>query len=439
MGKQEARAEGATGVYPWVAFDFINSIVIINGTVHFSAWLAGTEGVDARWYGFAYVMSGVLLLLGLPLLGSFIDRRRAGRPVLIVTSLLMVACSLAIVAVGRWDDGALRAVLALVVFGLMNTVYQASLVAYNWLLVYLRGVKTENDVRRVSGYGEAAGMAGSVVGSVVGIALIAWLTNVGSKEPRVDMFLALGLLFLVGAAVDFALMRPGIDDSRAPVVRLRYRRVWLEWVKVLRDEGSLRRFFFAFLLFANGVLTVQLYLAIYMQNVLRFGPEASAGVFALALVSATGGGLLYAKLGSRHDTRRAILILLLLLGPAMLGLAWARDAFSFVPVLLLVGLLYGGLWGASRAHLIELSHRARLGRALAFFAVFERSASILGPVLWAAVLTFPGSEGVRYSFAISAMAAMVVGGALVMWRDIRVSRVPGARRTRRRRPQPSAA
>jgi UMF1 family MFS transporter len=322
----------------------------------------------------------------------------------------------------------------------MNTVYQASLVAYNWLLVYVRGVRSEDDVRRTSGYGEAAGMAGSVVGSVLGIGLLAGLTSLGSEQPRIDMFLALGLLFLVAGGVDYLLLRRGLDDARAPVVRLRYRRVWVEWVRVLRDEGSLRRFFLAFLLFANGVLTVQLYLAIYMQDVLGYGAERSGVVFALALVAATVGGVLYAKVGSRHDTRRTILSLLACLGPAMLGLAWTRGDTAFLVVLMTVGVLYGGLWAACRAHIIVLSHRARLGRALAFFTVFERSASVLGPLVWAGVLFLPGSAAARYSLAISAMATMVIAGALLMWRDVRSPHAPhAARRRRRRRFAPSAA
>lgn len=63
---------------------------------------------------------------------------------------------------------------------------------------------------------------------------------------------------------------------------------------------------------------------------------------------------------------------------------------------------------------IQAGPRGSLGRSLAFFAVFERSASILGPLVWAGILLLPFPEDVRFSSAMSAMGAMVVCGACLM-------------------------
>jgi UMF1 family MFS transporter len=410
----ETTRERPSGVPAWIAFDFINSLLVVNGTVHFSAWVSGAEGVDARWYGAAFAISGLVLLLVLPVLGAVIDRNRWGRQALLLASLGMVACAMSITAVGHWNAPGPRAVVALVVFGLMNTLYQASLVAYNWTIVYLHGVRTPDDVRRVSGLGEAAGNAGSVAGAFLGVGLLAALAAAGSREPRVDMFLVLGVLFLGAFWVDFRALARGMDAARAPSVTVRYGRVWTEWLRALRKEKRLRRFFLAFLVFANAVLTVQLYLPIYMQTELGYTPGHSAVVVALGLGAAACGGVLYARFGSRSDTRRMIMAVLLVLAPVLIALAWVRGA-AFVAVLMAVGVLYGALWGACRAYVIELTQRSRLGRSLAFFAVFERSASVVGPLLWAAVMTIPAPSALRYPISISAMALLVLAGAGWMW------------------------
>src|SRR5204862_3109033 len=142
-------------------------------------------------------------------------------------------------------------------------------------------------------------------------------------------------------------------------------RVWIEWLKALRKEHALRRFFIAFLLFANAVLTVQLYLPIYMQTQLGFAASHSAVVVAIGLGAAAGGGVLYAKIGPEGDTRRTIVGLLLCIAPALVALAWTRG-WAFLGVLVAIGVLYGALWGACRAYVTDLTHRTKLGRSLAF-------------------------------------------------------------------------
>jgi UMF1 family MFS transporter len=412
---------GPSGIPAWLAFDFLNSILVINGSVHFSAWLSGPQGVDPRWYGAAFAISGVVLLVLLPVLGAVIDRNRWGRPALLVSSLAIAACAMGITVIGHLPEHGARAFAALAVFALLNVLYQASLVAYNWTVVYLRGVKTADDVRRVSGLGEAAGNAGSVAGALLGVGVLAVLNAMGSADARIDMFAVLGALFLVLFSIDFVALSRGMDDSRAPSVKLRYGRVWSEWLRTLRKEPLLRRFFVAFLIFANATLTVQLYLPIYMQRELGFGPGRSAVAVALGLGAAACGGVLYARIGPRSDVRRTIVAVLSCMAPALAVLAWVRGDV-FIGVLVLIGVLCGGLWGASRAYVIELTHRTRLGRSLAFFAVFERSASVLGPLLWAGVMSLPVAEPLRWSVAFSTMAGMVLVGAAVLWSGRRTPR-----------------
>jgi MFS-type transporter involved in bile tolerance (Atg22 family) len=409
------------GTVPWIAFDFLNSLIVVNGAVHFSAWLGGPGGVDPGWYSLVYVISSAVLLSGLPVLGAMIDRERHGRQVLFACFLGMVVLSVAVGLLGHMEEGLVRGLVALGVFGLMNIVYHASIVGYDWLLVHLRGVRSREDLRRTSGYGQGAGMAGSVAGSLLGIGLIAWLPGLGSSEPRLDMFFVLALLFLVSGGIDYVWLRHAVVLPAKATARGRTPRPWRTWIAMLARRPSLRRFFVAFLL-ANGVLTVEFNLAIYMQNVLGYGPVRTGIVFTVALLSATAGGVLYARGGVRHDTRRVLVFSLALMGPLIAALAWVPGAASFVALLVVIGVLYGILWSSCRAHLIELTPRALLGRSLAFFAIFERSACVLGPLVWTAVFLLPVGLELRFASAITAMGVMVSAGALVMLRDLRAAR-----------------
>jgi len=78
------------------------------------------------------------------------------------------------------------------------------------------------------------------------------------------------------------------------------------------------------------------------------------------------------------------------------------------------GVLYGVIWSVSRAYLIELAPSERLGRAFGSYAVFERCASVVGPLAWGAVMLLPLSLGTRYIFAFSTMSGLVLISAVLL-------------------------
>src|SRR5690348_14634846 len=78
-----------SGIPAWVAYDFINSLLIINGSLYFSAWITRDQGVNPFWYGLTFSLSTLVLLLLLPLKGALIDRHGFGRQLLIGTSFFI--------------------------------------------------------------------------------------------------------------------------------------------------------------------------------------------------------------------------------------------------------------------------------------------------------------------------------------------------------------
>jgi UMF1 family MFS transporter len=436
---QDERSSGP-GISAWIAYDFINSLLIINGSLYFSAWLTQDQHVNSFWYGFTYAASTLLLLLILPIKGAIIDRYQNGRQLLCVMSIVMACAAFILPALGS-SKTSWRIAATLAVFGLINFAYQASLVAYNWLLVHLIGVESAHDVRRVSGLGEGAGSLGSVIGALLGAGLVgvlSWgvtnsadghhvLTGVllttlktwshDSLHVRLDIFLPLSLIFLVLFLIDYRFLGKGVqlkpvnsNHSGGSIKELIY-----GGFAMLRAPGRVRTFLIAFMLYADALLTVQLYIPIFMRERIGLGDTGVAIAFVVSLAAGSIGAWLFAIRGRNLQLRNVILMCLAGWSITLILFGFAKGYFFFFTLMIIAGLLYGALWSASRAYLIELIPLERLGRGFGFYSVFERCASILGPLLWGMIMLMPWELSNRYMCAFALMSLLVVLGGLVLW------------------------
>ncbi len=407
----EAR-QGASGIAPWIAYDFINSLLIINGSLYFSAWITQNQGVNSSWYGLTFAISTVLLLILLPIKGSLIDKHGIGRQMLFVLSILIGAAAIVLSQLGHATSPVLRIGGTLVAFGLINLFYQASFVPYNWLLVHLRGVETPNDVRKVSGFGEAFGSLGSVVGAILGVILLK--QALGETETAyIDLFFWLGLLFLALFFIVYWRLCRGLKIRTETTVES-YGTLVRESFSLLREKGKLRRFLIAFLFYADALLTVQLYLPIYMRERLNLVDTEVSLAIVISLTAGAIGATIFAWTAKGKELRKVIALCLA---------AWAITLFLFgivasrTPFLFLMagaGVLYGVLWSASRAYLIEMTPVDKLGRTFGFYSIFERCASIVGPLLWGGIMLLPLETSWRYTCAFTAMAVLIVVSIFVL-------------------------
>src|ERR1035438_8272235 len=115
----------------WSLFDFCNSFVIINGSLYISQWVT-SHGVREFWYGFAFSLSTVLLLLTAPAAGWIVDETERRVSWLRAQTVLITIFAVAIpIAVIQLREGLMRTVIVLVLFFFVNYFYQTSLIFYD--------------------------------------------------------------------------------------------------------------------------------------------------------------------------------------------------------------------------------------------------------------------------------------------------------------------
>lgn len=406
----------------WIAYDFINSLVIINGSLYFSRWITIDQRIGSFWYGLTYSVSTIALLLVAPVVGAAIDRRKNGRSVLLYTSILIGTFAIAITGLGHNDSTISRIGGTLIAFGAINFCYQLSLVPYNWLLPHIRGVHSSAQVTRYTGFGECAGSMGSVVGAVVGSLLLTHVLG-ETADGRLNLLAVMGTAYLALFAADYIVMGRGIDRVvlNGQVSDRSFASVLSEYfrdnIAVVRRSPKLVRYLIAFMLYADALLTVNLFLPVYLRERVGLTDSETAKVFVIALAVAAITAWIFGRLAPRALRRIIVVALLLWLGVfGALAYVSAQTILMWLTIVI-AGILFGVLWSASRAFLYQLSERETLGRGYGLYSTFERCASILGPLVWGGVMAINVSVGQRYATAFASMGLFVLVGILILIRS----------------------
>jgi UMF1 family MFS transporter len=95
-------------------------------------------------------------------------------------------------------------------------------------------------------------------------------------------------------------------------------------------------------------------------------------------------------------------------GLAAIALAPSLDGFWIGGFI--VGLAFGGIWAAERPLLLTLVPEGESGRFFGLLSLSARSAAIVGPLLWAAIvdgLSAPLGRNAAYRLAVASLAVLM--------------------------------
>lgn len=414
----------------WGLYDFANSLVIINGAVYLSRWVVITKGAPDIWWGGTYAASTLLLLVASPLLGTYLDRRSRIRYLLLMAAGVIAAATWVIGQLDSWLSGNTAVVAGLCLFFLVNFFYQLSLVVFNTLLAEMKSA----GYSKVSGIGESFNHMGSMAGLGLALVVLALTTRGGREASDLAVFGPSAVIFVVLATVAVLLLKEGERQILPAVEKWRPRRAIEKLIRELRSTGDLGSkrigwYLIAFMLFADAVLTFQVYMSVYLERTMELGEQAKATVMLLALILAAVGALGGGWVGKKVDELH--LVAHLFFGWAiclsLLSLWAVPGNTKFWIVFFLAGMLFGGTWTLVRSALVGICPPEYTGHTFGLFSVAQRAASILGPLVWGLIAGSPH----RDRLALAVLALFVLAAWAVL-RFLVVNRVNGDRRRRER-------
>jgi UMF1 family MFS transporter len=421
----DSHSTSRSRVVAWALWDCgatgVNAVVV---TFVFSVYLTQQVGsgmpgptTPASWLGRVLTIAGLFVALLAPATGIWVGPANRRRTALAILTGLVVAMTSAMSLI-RADYHYLWP--GLVLLACTAACSDLATVPYNAML---RKLSTEKTSGRISGFGSAAGYAGSVLlllivyfGFIQGhgdTRGLLGISAVDGENVRAAMLLAAAWLALLAWPLLLSMRLPASVD-RSPVVGLlgAYRALWAEVKGEWRRDHNVVYYLLASAVFRDGltgvfafgaVLGVSVY-GVSQADVLVFGVCASI----VAAIGAVLGGLLDDRVGSKLVIAGS-LTAMIAVGLVLLTLS---GSLAFWICGLLLCLFVGPTLASARALMLRMSAEGKEGVAFGLYTTTGRAVSFLAPWMFFTFIDLFGADraglgGICVVLA-AGLAAMVI-------------------------------
>ncbi len=405
----------------WAWYDCGNSAYFTTViTAVFPAFFASyaaagmSPGEATTRYGIITTVAMALVAVLSPILGAYGDFTARRKQLLVLFASLGILATFLLTTI---SEGGWRWAAAIFVLG--NLGVSGSLVFYDSMLP---SVAKADETDRVSSAGYALGYLG---GGVLLVVNLAWILSPGtfglpSTVAATKLsFASVGVWWFVfmlpllrRVPEPPRLVEPGETPATSPI-----RATFSRLGRTFRDIRQYRQAFLALLamlVYQDGIQTIIRFAGIYGAEV---GVGQSQQIAAFAMVQFVGVpfAFMFGSLGARIGTKRAIFLALGVYAVAATLGYFMTNATHFFILAALVATVQGGAQALSRSLFARLIPPAKTSEYFGFYAVVERFATVLGPL----VFTLSGMlTGSSRSAVLGMIVFFVAGGWLLSLVDV---------------------
>lgn len=366
----------------WILYDGFNSIIIIIGAVYFTKWLIADAGVPDSAVAITVSLASIVFIFIAPRFGATLVSEAKVYRALFWTTIAVGILATTLGFPGLLAEPTQVALgAALLGFFFLNLLYQLSLIAYNCYLPVLVG---SHEIERYSGFGEASGQIGSVIGIIIALALLSlnpwgWLSG-----STVRMFLLIGPFVLILLIIAVMGMRNSNNRLGSLTIENKVHEpvIWA----LLKRNRSFALLIFVVFLYNNAFATLQVFSSSYLA--IAWGwPEKQIGLGLLTTLLGAGlGGYAASRCENRMPLGRQLRMGTVVFAVSVTGLAIASVDWLRFLSLTGGGLGFGFLAATARAATVLLAAELPVGSKFGVYGAVSRTSAIVGPLLWAGVI-----------------------------------------------------
>ncbi len=410
-------------VFAWAIYDFANSayattILAVIFNVYYARVVAGgAEGTTlwgirvpgASMFTFFVAVGMVVVAISSPVLAALSDLGGMKKRMLAfhLAGGVLATALLYTVGPGQWVWGGLLFVISQIGFAGGNVFYNA----------LLQDIAEPEDYGKVSGLGWAWGYIGGGLLLCVNLIMLQYPQLLGLPPNSFtvqDCFLSVAIWW---ALFSLPLFRSVPSKSGSESARVDVRAAWRSLKSVtrrLRELPNFTRFFFAFLLFNDGIETVVVMASIFGDQELHMTSANLIMYFLMIQAVAFVGSLLFGWLADKLGNKRTIQIsligwLLVVIWGWQLGI-FGDPLFEYWMLGILAGLVMGGSQAASRSLQAALIPPERSAEFFSFFGISGRFASAIGPLVFGLAVLLTGS----LRLGILSLIVFFAGGYIIL-------------------------
>ncbi len=396
--------------YDWANSAFFTTVVTAVFPGFYASYAAaGMAPAEATArFGLVTTVSMATIAIAAPILGAFADYSGSKKRLLALFIAIGTTACASMVFIGEGDIG-----LASLLFFIANIGVSGSIVFYDSLLPH---VAKAEETDRVSSAGYAMGYIG---GGLLLLINLAWILQPGmfgfsGTVPAIKAsFLSVAVWWAVFSLPIFRTVkephgrtRHASESSIAIVAAFARLATTFHEVRKYRNAFLL---FIAMLLYQDGIQTIIRMAGVYGAEV---GVEQTSQIAAFVMVQflAIPFSFLFGSLGVRIGTKRAIFIAILVYALATVLAYFMTTVTHFFILAAMIATVQGGAQALSRALFSRMVPADRTSEFFGFFAVAERFATVLGPLVFTLSVTLTGNSHA----AIIAILGFFVAGAWVL-------------------------
>ena len=406
----KTREQQAWAWYDWANSVYFTTVITAVFPTFYATYAAaglglGPAEITAR-FSLITTISVAAIAIAAPILGAIADHSGIKKRLLAAFMVIGVGSCAAMATIGQGDLA-----LASALFFIGNIGVSGSLVFYDSLLPH---VAKASDTDRVSSAGYAMGYLSGGVMLLVNLAWILSPATFGFADSAAATKAAFVAVAIWWAVFSIPLFRNVPEpqaaggDRGGSVIGAAFGRLG-QTFREIRKYRHAFLLFIAMLLYQDGIQTVIRMSSVYGAEV---GIDTNLQIAAFVMVQFVGipFAFLFGALGRRIGTKNCIFIAIGVYIVAA-GLAYfMTSVVHFFLLAFLVAMVLGGSQALSRALFARLIPQDRTSEFFGFFAVSERFATIMGPVLFFISATLTGSSRT----AILGIVALFLSGAFVL-------------------------
>ena len=417
-------------VFGWAMYDFANSgYTTVVLTAVFNAYFVGVVAANASWATLAWTsalaLSSALVMLTMPMIGTYADLRGAKKPLLALTTLGCVAGTLTLTLVGPGDLW--LAVFAIVLSNVCYA-YGESLIA-----AFLPELARPRSLGRVSGWGWSFGYFGGMLTLGLGLGYVLWAQAQGLPATHfvpVTMAITAGV-YALASLPTFLLLKERAAPQVAPAalagpgggLRASLQRLARTWHEA-RHYPDFCWLMACTVAYQAGIAVVIALAAIYAEQVLAFKQtETMMLIFAVNIAAAVGAfGFGYGQDRIGHRSALALTLFGWILMTVLAAAATTAPLFWVAAVI--AGLCMGSSQSAGRAMAGLFAPVARRAEFFGLWTFAVRLSSIVGPLTYGLVTWLTVGN---HRVAILSTGLFFVAGLLLLTRiDVERGRLAAA-------------
>ena len=389
-------------IFNFALYDFANSafttiIITFIFSTYFAKEIAPNPILGQSYWGWTIGITGVIVAIIGPLLGSFADKKNYTEFFIKIFTIICISLTCLL-----WFSKPSEKYLlyTLLIVGLANIFYELSLIFYNSTL---KKISESENLGKSSGFSFALGYIGGIIVLIICIKIFIdnntlpfGLSNENSENVRVtSLFVALWYLVF---SIPFLFNLKKINNYKIQKTTNDIK----NFKEIIWDKGlnNIGKFLLARMLYADGLNAIIVMGGIFAVGVFKLEIKDLLVLSVLMNVTAFIGAIIGGYANDRFSSKSVIIFSLIGLILSSSIILFLKSKIIFLVFASINGFFIGPVQSASRVFMTKSIDENNQASGFGLFALSGKLTSFIGPLLVSTITYISNSQKIGFSSAI---------------------------------------